>query len=167
MGTWDRRDVSNSRGKKIRLVVGLLSTADQLASALAELGKRNLMPEQIRLIGQPSVLDSFLGRSPTGNHSAAPAQSWTVFRPEPHGTFGPSPEGANPDGQVLEHIRAIVGARYWALRRQAQQLDRHLGTGGVLIVVKADTDDQEWEACTALLRHASGIQTHEVADSQR
>jgi hypothetical protein len=166
MGTWDRRDVSNSRGKKLRLVVGLL-TADQLASALAELGERQLTADRIRLIAQPGVLEALPGRSSPANHPSESAQSWTIFHPAADGTFLPCPEGANPDGEVLEHIRAIVGARYWALRRQAQQLDRHLGAGGVLIVVKVDTDDQEWEACTALLRHASGIQTHEVADSQR
>lgn len=166
----DRQDVSNSRRNKVRLVVGLLSTVEQLASALAELGDRHLSPDRIRIIAQPGALGSALGRSPADDQPSPSGRAWIICRPgQARGSVVPSPAGASPDDfELLEHIRTIIEEHRWPLLRQAQQLDRHLSVGGALIVVEAGSDDQEWEACTALLRHASGgIQTHEIADTQR
>jgi hypothetical protein len=163
----DQQAVSNPRGNKVRLVVGLLTTGEQLASALAELGDRHLSPDRIRIIAQPGALGSALSRSPANDEPAPAGHAWIICRPgQARGSVVP---GASPDDfELLGHIRAIIEEHRWPLLRQAQQLDRHLSVGGALIVVEADSDDQEWEACTALLRHASGgIQTHEIADTQR
>jgi hypothetical protein len=75
-----------------------------------------------------------------------------------------SAHGPEPDHAAEQDARALLGLHHWALRRQAQQLDRHLRAGGALLLIEPHTDAEEWEACTALLRHASGgVQTHEIA----
>jgi hypothetical protein len=63
--------------------------------------------------------------------------------------------------------RTLLESQHWALRRQAQQVRRHLQEGGALVLVEPDDDAEERAACTALLRYASGgVQTHEITRSQ-
>jgi hypothetical protein len=67
-------------------------------------------------------------------------------------------------GAAVEDARALLGLHHWALQRQARQLHRHLERGGALLLVGPDTEAEERNACTTLLRHASGgVQTHEIA----
>jgi hypothetical protein len=149
---------------KVRLVVGLFSNAEQLALALADLRARRLTPAQIRMIAQPLALDGALGNWPV-ERDARGFTAWVVCRP----AEGPVPwalsaNGQNPDKAAEQDAHALLSLHHWALRRQAQQLDRHLRSGGALLLVEPHTDAEEWEACTALLRHASGgVQTHEIA----
>ena len=145
-------------------MVGLFSTAEELALALAELGARHLRPAQTRVIAQADALDGALGRW-QAKGDARGFGAWVVCRPaEGSLSWILSPAGPEPDPAAEQDARALLGLNRWALRRQALQLDRHLRAGGALLLVEPDTDAEEWEACTSLLRHASGgVQTHEIA----
>jgi hypothetical protein len=151
---------------KVRLVVGLFSTAEGLASGLALLAASQLPPERIRVIAQANALDGALQRW-SGTAEAQAFATWVVCRPV-DGPFPWALAAADPDRPISaaaeQDARALLGFHHWALRRQAQQLDRHLRAGGALLLAEPDTDAEERSACTALLRHASGgVQTHEVA----
>ncbi len=155
--------VTIARTSKVRLVVGLLDNAEELALALADLRARRLQPAQIRVIAQADALDGALARWPAGGDARAFA-AWIVCRPAEAplswilGPAGSDPDGSDPDARALSDLS------HWAPRRHAEQLDRHLRAGGALLLVEPSTDAEEWESCTALLRHASGgIQTHEIA----
>lgn len=145
-------------------MVGLFSTAEELALVLAELGARRLRPAQTRVIAQADALDGALGRWPAKGDTQG-FGTWVVCRPaEGSLPWFLSPAGPEPEPAAEQDARALLGLNHWALRRQAQQLDRHLRAGGALLLVEPHTDAEEWEACTALLRHASGgVQTHEIA----
>ena len=80
----------------------------------------------------------------------------------------PTPNRARSASTAAEQdARALLGLHHWALRRQAQQLHRHLREGGALLLVEPGDDAEERAACKALLRHASGgVQTHEIARPQ-
>jgi hypothetical protein len=155
--------VTIARTNKVRLVVGLFSSAEKLALALADLRARRLTPAQIRVIAQPEALNGALTNWPTAGDARGFA-AWVVCRPEE----GSMPWALSVNGQedqaAKQDAHALLGLHHWALRRQAQQLDRHLRAGGALLLIEPHTDAEEWEACTALLRHASGgVQTHEIA----
>ena len=154
---------------KIRLVVGLLGTAAELASALAELGTQGLMPAQINVIAQADAFDGPLGAWWESRQAHASA-SWIVYRsvggPVPWSVAAAGSDEAAPSTAV-DDARALLGFHHWALRRHAQQLHLHLERGGALLLVEPDTEAAERAACTALLRHASGgVQTHEITRSQ-
>lgn len=156
--------MSIAETNKVRLVVGLFSTAEELALALAELGARHLRPAQARVIAQTDALDGALGSWQSKGDSRG-FGTWVVCRP----AAGPlpwflSPAGSQPDLAAERDARALLGLNHWALRRQAQQLDGHLRARGALLLVEPRTDAEQWEASTVLLRHASGgVQTHEIA----
>jgi hypothetical protein len=149
---------------KVRLVVGLFSTAQGLASGLALLTQR-LLPDRIKVIAQANALEGGLKRWSDAGEAQLMAP-WIVCQP----ADGPFPWAfaAADGGQAIpaaaeQEARALLGFHHWALRRQAQQLDHHLRAGGALLLVESETDAEERAACTALLRHASGgVQTHEV-----
>ena len=153
-----------ARTNKVRLVVGLFSSAEELALGLADLRTRHLTPAQMRVIAQAEALDGALTDWPA-ERDARGFAAWVVCRPAegcvPWALSANSPEADRAAGQ---DARALLGLHHWSLRRQAQQLDRHLRTGGALLMIEPHTDAEEREACTALLRHASGgVQTHEIA----
>lgn len=154
--------------KKVRLVVGLFSTADELALGLAELGARRLKPERITVVAQANGLQGALEGCLENRHAQG-FGTWIVCAPRD----GPLPWALaaiprQPNSADAEQdVRALLGLHHWALRRQAHQLDRHLRAGGALLLVEPETDTEERSACTALLRHASGgVQTHEIARPQ-
>jgi hypothetical protein len=156
--------VTIANTSKVRLVVGLINTRDELALALAELGARQLVPAQLRVVGQTDALGGALGRWPEATDARGFA-TWVVCQPAV-GSLPWAMHSAGPDPlpAAQEDVRALLGLQHWALRRQAQQLDRHLRGGGALLLVEPRTDAEEWEASTTLLRHASGgVQTHEIA----
>jgi len=156
--------VNTAKTSKVRLVVGLFSAAEELALAVAELAARHLRPAQTRVIAQADALDGALGRWPEKG-DARGFDTWVVCRPaEGSLPWVLSPAGPEPDPAAEQDARALLGLNHWALRRQTLQLDRHLRAGGALLLVEPDTDAEEWEASTALLRHASGgVQIHEIA----
>lgn len=149
---------------KVRLVVGLLGTCRELASALAELGVQGLKPSQINVMAQAHAFDGALagwrasGKTQAGLIVCRPdsgAGPWTVARADDA-----------VRGTAVNDARALLGFHHWSLRRHAQQLKLCLERGGALLLVEPDTEAEEWAACTALLRHASGgVQTHEIARS--
>jgi hypothetical protein len=159
--------VTIERTEKARLVVGLLSSAEELALALAELKARRLRPAQIRVLAQADALDGALADWPAGDIGRA-LRAWVVCRPaERAASWTFSTAGPVQDPAAEHEARALLGLHQWALRRQALQLDHHLRAGGALLLIEPLTDAEEWEACTALLRHASGgVQTHETARLQ-
>jgi hypothetical protein len=149
------------------LVIGLLGNAEELTLALADLRSRHLMPAQIRVVAQADALNGVLAGWPAEGDARGFA-AWVVCRPaEGSVRWAFSVQGPDPDRTAEEDARALLGLHHWALRRQAQQLDRHLRAGGVLSLIEPHSDAEEWEACTALLRHASGgVQTHEITRLQ-
>jgi hypothetical protein len=158
-------DVTPISARKVRLVVGLLGRAGELTAALADLAASQLAPGRIRLMTPAQAT----GRASNGWLATGGAQgpgAWIVCQPL-DGSFhwslclaGPAPA----DATVLQDARALLELHHWALRRQAEQLDRHLRGGGALLLVEPETDAEERAACTALLKHASGgVQTHEIA----
>jgi hypothetical protein len=158
--------VTIARRGKVRLVVGLVGNAEELALALADLRARHLRPAQMRVVAQAGALDGALSGWPANDDGRA-FGAWVVCRP----AEGPvpwtlSPARADQDPAAEHDARALLGLHHWALRRQALQLDHHLRAGGALLLIEPLTDAEEWEACTALLRHGSGVQTHETARLQ-
>jgi hypothetical protein len=146
-------------------VVGLLGSAGELTAALAGLAASQLKLGQIRLITPAQAPGNASdGWGTTGEAGALGA--WIVCQLV-DGPFHWSlsvAESAPADATVLLDARALLELHQWALRRQAEQLDRHLRGGGALLLVEPETDAEERAACTALLRHASGgVQTHEIA----
>jgi len=160
--------VTIARTNKVRLVVGLFASADELALALADLGARQLTSARIRVVAQAEALDGALTNWPVEGEARG-FTAWIVCRPaEGAVPWVLSANGPEPDQTAEQDARALLGLHHWALRRQAQQLDRHLRAGGALLLIEPRTDADEWQACTALLRHASGgVQTHEIARLQR
>jgi hypothetical protein len=156
--------VTIARTDKVRLVVGLFRSAEELGLALTDLKARRLTPPQVRVIAQPDALDGALTNWPTEGDARGFA-AWIVCRPaEGAMPWALSANGQDPDQAAEQDALALLGLHHWALRRQAQQLDRHLRAGGALLLIEPHTDAEEWEGCTALLRHASGgVQTHEIA----
>jgi hypothetical protein len=157
-----------ARTNKVRLVVGLFGTAKELASALAELsGAHGMTSSQLNLVAQSDALRGSLAAwAEKGKERGF--DSWMVYRPEDGtvpwaiGATGPEALTAAANG-----ARALLGFHHWPLRRQAEQLHRHLREGRALLLVETQSDAEERAACTALLRHASGgVQTHEIARSQ-
>jgi hypothetical protein len=153
---------------KVRLVVGLCGSAKELASGLVELRARGLQPAQINLIAQAEALQGSLGGRLPGEAERGFA-GWIVCQPVDGAaswTAAAAP-GQGASATAEDDARALLGLHHWALRRQAQQMHRHLRDGGALLLVEPDDDAQERAACTALLRHASGgVQTHEITRSQ-
>jgi hypothetical protein len=154
---------------KVRLVVGLISTAEELALGLAELGVQRLKPDQVKVIAQANGLQGALGGwSERGEGRGFGI--WIVCRP----ADGPLPwafaaavPGDAASAAAEQDAQGLLGFHHWALRRQAQQLDQHLRAGGALLLVEPVTDAEERAACTAMLRHASGgVQTHEITRAQ-
>jgi hypothetical protein len=121
----------------------------------------------MRVIAQPDALDGSLTNWPT-EQDARGFTAWVVCRPaEGSVPWALSANGQNPDPAAEQDAHALLSLHHWALRRQAQQLDRHVRAGGALLLIEPHTDAEELEACTALLRHASGgVQTHEIARLQ-
>ena len=156
--------MTTARTTKVRLVVGLLRSAEELALALADLRARHLTPAQIRVLAQPEALDGAL-TSWTAEPEARGFAAWVVYRPA--GGAVPwvlSLDGPQADQAAQQDAHALRSLHHWAVRRQAQQLDRHLRAGGALLLIEPRTDAEECQACTALLRRASGgVQTHEIA----
>jgi hypothetical protein len=155
--------------RKVRLVVGLFATAAELTAGLSELAAAKLRRGRIRLITPVSALGGALDAWPA-NGDGRGFGAWIVCRPA-QGPFpwalGPA-DGIAADALAVEDVRTLLESHGWALRRQAEQLDRHLRGGGALVLVEPDTDAEERAACTALLRHASGgVQTHEIARADR
>jgi hypothetical protein len=157
-------DVTPTNARKVRLVVGLLGAIGELTAALAELAARQLKPGQIRLMTPAQAPGAADGWRATG--AAQGPGAWIVCRLV-DGPFHWSlslTEPAPADPAVLRDARTLLELHQWALRRQAEQLDRHLRGGGALLLVEPETDAEERAACTALLKHASGgVQTHEIA----
>jgi hypothetical protein len=146
---------------KVRLVVGLFGTPEEFAAALVKLRAQGLRPAQVNLVAQADALQGALREWSADEVGFA---NWIVCRPV-DGTvrwaFAAAGEAAPTTAE--QDAQALLGFRQWALRRQAQQLHRHLQEGGALLVVEPATDAEERAACTALLRHASGgVQTHEI-----
>jgi hypothetical protein len=150
---------------KIRLVVGLFGSAGELAAGLAALGGARLKHSQVRLVTPAHALGGALDAWPATSDGHG-FGAWIVCRPVQGAvpwTLGPADSGP-ADPVVVEDVRTLLQSHDWALRRQAEQLDRHLRGGGALLMVEPDTDEEERAVCTALLRHASGgVQTHEIA----
>ena len=151
---------------KVRLAVGLLGTAKELAAALADLGTQGLAPARINVIAQADAFDGALaGWWQSGNTCSF--ANWIVCRSiggaVPWAVAPAGPDQTAPSAAVND-ARALLGFQHWALRRQAQQLHRCLEEGGALLLIEAETEAEERAACTALLRYASGgVQTHEMA----
>ena len=158
-----------TRSGKVRLVVGLFGTAEELSSGLIELGTQGLKQAQINLIAQADALLGTIGRW-SESEAARSLAGWIVCRPV-DGAVSLAIAAAEP-GQVAsttaeQDVRALLGLRHWALRRQAQQLHRHLREGGALLLVEPGDDAEKRASCKALLRHASGgVQTHEITRPQ-
>jgi hypothetical protein len=159
--------VTIARTNKVHLVVGLFSHAEELRRALAELQAGGSRRTQIRVVAQADALDGALAGWPA-KEDGGTFGAWVVCRSvegAPPWTF--SVVGSDRVPTAEQDARALLGLHHWALRRQAQQLDRHLRAGGALLLIEPCTDAEQWEACTVLLRHASdGVQTHEIARLQ-
>lgn len=157
--------VTTASARKVRLVVGLLGTVEELTAGLAELARSRLRPGQIRLVTPVHALGGALDSWPAGGDGRG-FGAWIVCRP----VAGPSPwavglaDSGPADPVMAQDVRTLLALDHWALRRQAEQLDRHLRGGGAVLLVEPDTDAEERAACTVLLKHASGgVQTHEIA----
>jgi len=155
---------------KVRLVVGLFATAEELASGLVELRARGLEPAQINLVAQDHALRGSLGGSLGGAQSEAERgfASWIVCRPVDGSGHWMLAAARRADGHgapatAEQDARALLDLHLRPLQRQAQQVRRHLQEGGALLLVEPGDDAEERAACTALLRYASGgVQTHEI-----
>jgi hypothetical protein len=148
---------------KVRLVVGLLGTAGELQSALAELGEQGLRSVQIKVVARPDAFQGSLAR--WWQNGSAPA-GWIVCQPA--GGSMPWAVSAADDaaavGGGLGDARALLGIHHGPLQRHARQLHLCLEQGGALLLVEPHTEAEELAACTVLLHHASGgVQTHEIA----
>lgn len=148
---------------KVRLVVGLFGTAEELTSGLVELRAQGLRPAQVNLVAQADALQGAL-RERSADEETLGFARWIVCCPVNGGVaweFAAAGKGVPTAAE--RDAQALLGIHLWALRRQTQQLHRHLQEGGALLMVEPDTDAEERAACTALLRHASsGVQTHEI-----
>lgn len=152
---------------KVRLVVGLLGTAGQLQSALAELGEQGLKPAQIKVVARP---DAFQGSLARWWQNGSAAAGWIICHP----AGGSTPWAVSAAGDTaavgggLGDARALLGIHNGPLQRHARQLHLCLEQGGALLLVEPRTEAEELAACTALLRHASGgVQTHDIAAAHR
>jgi hypothetical protein len=160
-----------ARTGKVRLVVGLFGSAEELGSGLAELHARGLKRAQVNLIAQDGALAGTLGGWLQGEADRGYA-SWIVCRPvdgaDRWTVVGARPADGRPASIVAEDdARTLLDLPLRPLQRQAQQVRRHLQEGGALVLVEPDDDAEERAACTALLRYASGgVQTHEIARPQ-
>jgi hypothetical protein len=153
-----------SSTSKVRLVVGLLGTAEELASALAELGAHGLKPSQINVIAQA---DAFEGAFARWRESGGALAGRIVCRPVAGAVPWAFAAADNAASTAVDDARALLGFHHWSLRRQARQLHLYLAQGGALLLAEPDTEAEERAACTALLLHASGgVQTHEIARSK-
>jgi hypothetical protein len=154
-----------ARAGKVRLVIGLFDTAEELGSGLVELRSRGLKPAQINLIAQADALQGSLSGW-SRSEAERCFSSWIVCWPvdgADHWTVAAVWPRAAVAATAEYDARALLELRHWALRRQAQQMRRHLQEGGALVLVEPDDDAEERAACTALLRYASGgVQTHEI-----
>src|SRR5262245_42432672 len=130
---------------KVRLVVGLLGTAGELTSTLAELGAQGLMPAQINVIAQAGAFDGALAAW-WENRQAPAIASLIVYRsvggPVPWAVAAAGSDAAAPSTAV-DDARALLGFHHWALRRYAQQLHLYLERGGALLLVEPDTEAGE------------------------
>jgi hypothetical protein len=150
-------------------VVGLFGTAGELGPGLVELRTHGLKPGQINLIAQADALQGTLGGR-SQEEAERGFASWIVCRPVDGATswtVAAATPGQGAPAAAEDDARALLGLDHWALRRQAQQMHRHLQEGGALLLVEPDDDAEERAACTALLRYASGgVQTHEITRSK-
>lgn len=155
--------------RKVRLAVGLFSTARELASGVAELGAQGLGPARINVIAHADAFDGALAGWWESGEARAFA-NWIVCRPVgdsvPWAIAPAGPDEMVPSA-VVSDAKVLLGFHHWALRRHALQLHQCLVQGGALVLVEADAETDERAACTVFLRHASGgVQTHEIARSQ-
>jgi len=155
---------------KLRLAVGLFSTAKELASALAELSTQGLaparIPARIHVFAQADTFEGVLAALWESREARAFA-NWIVFRSVggavPWAIAQAGPDGTAP-GIAVNDARALLGFQHRALRRHARQLHRCLEQRGALLLVEPDNEAEERATCTVLLRYASrGVQTHEIA----
>lgn len=141
---------------KVRFVVGLFDTAEELRSALVELRERHLRPAQVKVIARPEALQGTL-------------RGWSE-RPETQSFDNPI-EWRSADSRfpwaIAANDRVQAASPAEPPRRHIEQLDRHLREGAALLLIEPETDVEERAACTALLLHASGgVQTHEITRPQ-
>jgi hypothetical protein len=148
---------------KIRYVIGLFSSPRDLECALAALCEADVPSPQIHVIvpgdengqtapwklnGVSGTFDTWIATESGG------APSWQLVAVDAQRAATQSEDGPMADFHS------------WGLDRYARQLDRHLRTGGGILIVQSKTDAEERMACTTLLRHAdAGVQMHEISRS--
>lgn len=152
--------MSNSDGK-IRYALGLFIRAGDVENAVKELCAVGLPLAQVKVIVPPVSS----GREMPWDErlAALGADIWIVSE-----SSGSCPWDFAPVRLVTSENASkrdvMPNFHIWALERHAQQLDRHLRSGGAITIVEVRTDAEERAAYSALLRHATaGVQTHEVS----
>lgn len=155
--------MSSSPHSKVRFALGLFTRVGDLERALQELGAAKLPPGQVKVIVPPEGTDG----ARIGSKAAHGFSTWIACAADGRRLmrFIPADPARDPggaDGSAAAD-EVLPGFDAPAMERHAQQLDRHLGSGGSIVVVQFKTDAEERAACTTLLRHATaGVQTHEI-----
>jgi hypothetical protein len=150
-----------SINKKIRYVLGLFTRIGDLERALEELGSDPVAAGRLKVIAPTTACDG-IGVEWQKSGRSHGFETWIAAERKGRCTLQLlSPQS---DRTVDEaESRLLAGFHTWALARHAQQLERHLRTGGGILVVRSDTEAEERAACATLLRYATaGVQTHEV-----
>jgi hypothetical protein len=117
---------------KVRLAVGPFGTANELASAIAELNAQGLAPARISVIARADAFDGALVAWRKSREARAFAD-WIVCR-SVSGAVPWAMAPAGPDETVpstaVNDARALLGFHHWALQRHARQLHRCLSLMG-------------------------------------
>lgn len=157
-----------SNADKVRYALGLFLRVRDLEQALDELREVGFPMHQVKLIAPPDDRDVDASRwSVCG--SALGLETWVVSEASDGScpwSFTQSSRRSDGEGAANLATKSDVmpGFHIWVMERHAQQLDRHLRSGGAIAVVQVKTGSEERSAYSALLQHAkSGVQTHEIS----
>ncbi|MCL4768434.1 MAG: hypothetical protein KJZ80_19635 [Hyphomicrobiaceae bacterium] len=155
--------MSSSDDRKVRYALGLFTRVGDLERALQELGAARLPLAQVKVIAPPQGADGARGVW-SSSGAALGFDTWIAAEAGGGGPWqfiSADPDRA-ADGSGAR-AEVLPGFHIWALERHARQLDRHLRSGGGIVVVQFKSEAEERTACTTLLRHATaGVQTHEI-----
>jgi hypothetical protein len=158
----------STASEKIRCAFGLFRRVPDLAQAVRELRAAGLAASQMRVIVPPKPDDSgSRWREVVPNVGV---DAWIVS--EARGAcpwdFTPLHLAPSQQGSAPTKRDVIPDFHVWTLERHAQQLDRHLRSGGAIIVVEIKADGDERATHSILLRYATaGVQTHEISRPHR
>lgn len=159
------------QGERLRLAIGIFAQPKILVAAMSSLADQGVPACRIEVLANEQILGQVTSAASSG--TTAGSMSRLVAK-RPGGAAQPwifqsIADAAARCGEAVGVCSPPAADLYHRLvKRQAEQIDRALRTGGGVLLVEVSDDRQQQEVCSTLLRHAAtGVQTHDIRSTGR